>query len=153
MEGDSKTLGARDAETCKSPFGSCLYFTANAVARELTRVAEEAFAPLGLCPSAALLLVETAREPGLLPSKAAQRLHLAPSSVTRFADGLVRRGLITRESKGRTVRLTATGAGLELLPRIGACQSTLAAHLETRVGQTQAGQLAQGLALAAQRLG
>jgi len=153
METHDKPLGARAGETCTSPFGSCLYFTANAVARELTRLAEEAFAPLGLCPSAALLLVETARDPGLLPSVAAQRLHLAPSSVTRFADGLVRRGLITRESRGRTVRLTATEPGLELLPRIGACQTELAARLEASVGQDEAGKLAQGLALAARRLG
>ena len=55
------------------------------------RLADEALAPTGLNASSAMLLSLVVERPGLAPSEAAELLHLAPSSVTRFADELVKR--------------------------------------------------------------
>jgi DNA-binding MarR family transcriptional regulator len=94
---------------------NCLYFTANSLGRAVSRLADAAFAPTGLSPSHAFVLMLAAEEPGIGPGRLAERLALAPSTVTRFADALVRRGLILREADGRAARLIPTPAGLALL--------------------------------------
>lgn len=93
----------------------CLYFTANSLARTITRLAEEAFAPTGLSPSHAFVLMMAAETPGIGPTELAEKLALAPSTVTRFVDALAAKGLLSRTAEGRTSRLAATPAGLALL--------------------------------------
>jgi len=136
-----------------NPFGRCLYFTANAVARHVSRLAEEAFAPTGLNPSSALLLSLIVRRPGIAPSAAAEVLHLAPSSVTRFADELVRRGLVRRAPSGRLVLLHPTGAGRALLPEVQASWEELYARYSRDLGKRRGSSLARELAEVAEILG
>jgi MarR family transcriptional regulator, organic hydroperoxide resistance regulator len=93
----------------------CLYFTANNMARIVTRLAEDAFKPTGLSPSHAFVLMVAAENPGIGPGELAGRLALAPSTVTRFVDALVARKLLVRTAEGRASRLSATSAGLALL--------------------------------------
>ena len=93
----------------------CLYFTANKLSRIITRMAEESFGPTGLSPSHAFVLMVAAENPGIGPGELAEKLALAPSTVTRFVDALAARGLVTRTSEGRASRLAATSAGLALL--------------------------------------
>lgn len=134
------------ASSEKNPFAGCLYFTANAVARHVTRLAEEAFAPTGLCPSGALLLSLVVDRPGLAPSDAAELLHLAPSSVTRFADDLERKGLVRRERQGRQVLLHATAQGRKLLPAVQKAGDVLYDAYTSLVGKTRGRELANELA-------
>jgi len=90
----------------------CLYFTAGSLSRAMGRMADEAVRPTGLSPSHAFVLMLAAEEPGIGPGELAERLALAPSTVTRFVDALVAKGLLTRTAEGRAARLAATSAGL-----------------------------------------
>jgi DNA-binding MarR family transcriptional regulator len=85
-----------------------LFFNVNALARTLNKIAEEEYKPLGLAPSHAYVLYLIIKQPGILPKTVAEKLQLAPSTITRFVDKLVYRGLITRETKGKSVNLRPT---------------------------------------------
>lgn len=105
-------------ESTQSYFEQCLYFTANALAREITRMAEKRFAPLELSPSHAFLIMLTTERGEPTQKELAQELALAQSTVSRFVDSLVSEGLLAKESRGRSMVVTSTRAGSELLPRI-----------------------------------
>lgn len=93
---------------------NCLYFTANSLARVITRMAEEEFKPTGLSPSHAFLVMLVSDSPGIGQKELCQQLHLAPSTVTRFIDALVYKGYLTRQADGKASRVFATQAGARL---------------------------------------
>jgi DNA-binding MarR family transcriptional regulator len=96
----------------------CLYFAANALARTITRLAEEEFRTTGLSPSHAYLLMLVLEQPGTTQKELGESLQLAPSTVTRLVDTLVHRGLVTRRSSGRSTTVTPTPRARQLLPSI-----------------------------------
>ncbi len=98
----------------------CLYFTANRLCRAIGRLADEAFMPAGLSPSHAFLLMLAIETPGIGPKSLSDALHLAPSTVTRFIDALVGRGLIERRAQGKTVSVFPTEQGLAMQETIAA---------------------------------
>lgn len=93
----------------------CLFFTTNALARTVTRMADEAFRPTGLSPSHALLVMLVNERGGSSQKELCQGLQLAPSTVTRFVDALIHRGFLRRESRGKGVWIfpTENGRGLQ----------------------------------------
>ena len=62
---------------------NCLYFTANSLARVITRMAEEEFRATGLSPSHAFLVMLVNDKPGIGQKELCEQLYLAPSTVTR----------------------------------------------------------------------
>ncbi len=90
---------------------NCLYFTANSLARVISRMAEEEFRKTGLSPSHAFLMMLVTDTPGIGQSDLCDRLHLAPSTVTRFIDTLVHKGYLTRQSEGKASKVYATPSG------------------------------------------
>lgn len=99
---------------CKSILHKCLYFTANSLARVITRMADEEFRKTGLSPSHAFLLMLATDNPGIGQKELSAQLHLAPSTVTRFVDALVHKGFLKRQSQGKITRVYATEAGHQL---------------------------------------
>ena len=98
----------------KSILHNCLYFTANSLARVITRMAEEEFRLTGLSPSHAFLMMLVNDNPGIGQKELCEQLHLAPSTVTRFIDTLTYRGFLTRQTDGKATRVFATEEGARL---------------------------------------
>jgi DNA-binding MarR family transcriptional regulator len=90
------------------PYCRCLFYSANALARATTRVAEDAFAPTGLAPSVAYVLMSVLREPGVSPGRLAGIMMLDASTVTRLLERLERRRLVRRSARGRAVAVFPT---------------------------------------------
>lgn len=118
-------------------FNGCLYFNLNGLTRRINAEAELAFAVTGLSPPQAYLLRIILAEPGLTAGEAAARLLLAPSTVTRFADALLVRGLLERRAgeDGRQVRLFPSQEGVRLGKQVEVCAGHLAARLKQAIGE------------------
>lgn len=90
----------------------CLFFSTTKLARELGKLAEEAFQATGLSPSHALLLY-IVNQKGEIPQKEiGELLHLTPSTITRLLDKLERKGYVEKQSMGKNVYLKSTSEGL-----------------------------------------
>ena len=95
-------------------FCRCLYYSANALARNLTRLAEEEFAFTGLKPNYAFILISVNREPGVSAGKLAEILMLTPSTVTRFLDKLEDLEMVKRMTEGRSMLVFPTKKSVDL---------------------------------------
>lgn len=95
-------------------FEQCLYFTSARLSRIATKIAEDAFARSGMTPTYAFLMMMVRRKPGISPTELAEKLYIAPSTVTRLVDKLVVKGLLTRTVEGKNCHVHLTEAGINI---------------------------------------
>lgn len=119
----------------RNPLECCLFYTANSLARDITRMGEEEFASIGMTPSYAFLLMLAAHSPGISQKEISQEMNMAPSTVSRFIDALIRRGLISKDVQGRTTYIHPTEKGLQLQDQIKQVWSNLYERYSTILGK------------------
>lgn len=106
-------------------FQGCLYFSANRLSRVITKMAEEEFLVSGLSPTYAFLLMAVYDEEGISQKKLGEVLHIQPSTVTRFVEKLIGKGLLYSRTEGRLSLIYSTDKGKALKGDIEKCWNNL----------------------------
>lgn len=93
---------------------NCLYFTTNRLSRVITKMAEESFQRYGFSPTHAYLMMVVNEKEKVTPTELSQVLHMTPSTITRFVDKLVSKGLLERKIEGKNIFVLPTNKGREV---------------------------------------
>ncbi|MFA9463120.1 MAG: MarR family winged helix-turn-helix transcriptional regulator [Velocimicrobium sp.] len=99
-----------DLQDCR--LNGCLFFSTTKLARELGKLADEAFSKTGLSPSHAVLLYIVNLKGGIQQKEIGEILHLTPSTITRLIDKLERKEYVEKQSEGKNIYLRTTIKGL-----------------------------------------
>ena len=108
-------------KTSESKYCSCLYFTANALARKVEKLATESWKKIGLAPSHAYLLKLVIEEPGIQAGQVAEQLQLSPSTITRLIEKLEEKKLVIRSTEGKSTNVFPTQKAKEMKPQLKQC--------------------------------
>ncbi|WP_043906168.1 MarR family winged helix-turn-helix transcriptional regulator [Parageobacillus genomosp. 1] len=133
-------------------FCQCLYFTANRLARIMNKMAEEEFAPLGLSPTYAFLLMAVKDKPGITQKELSEILHIAPSTSTRFVEKLEMKGLVQRKNEGKLTLIYPTEKGLAIQGEIKKCWKNLYNRYSEVLGEERGVKLTSEIDLACNEL-
>jgi DNA-binding MarR family transcriptional regulator len=98
----------------ESPYCKCLYYSSNALARIMTKMAEDSFAVTGLSPSYAFVVMSVNKNPGILSGELAELMMLTPSTVTRLLEKLEEQELVKRVTEGRNTLVFPTRTSVAL---------------------------------------
>lgn len=139
-------------KTSESKYCKCLYFTTNALARKVERLALESWKPVDLSPSHAYLLMMVLDEAGLQPSCIANHLQLSPSTVTRLIEKLEEKNLVTRSTEGKLTKVYPTKTAKKLLPILQKCTDHFYTNYSNILGKDESCKLVANMGLVADKL-
>jgi len=105
----------------ESKYAECLYFTTNALARKVEKLAIKSWKPVNLSPSHAYLLMLVIEQPGIQPGFISDHLQLTPSTVTRLIEKLEERKLLIRTSSGKISNVYPTPRAKQAVPQLNNC--------------------------------
>jgi DNA-binding MarR family transcriptional regulator len=101
-----------------NPYGNCLFYSANALSRIVTKMGEEEFAVTGLTPSYAFILLIVCNQPGIATNNICKLMNLTPSTVTRLLDKLEALEYVERKTETKFTYIFPTTKGKDLEPVI-----------------------------------
>ena len=127
--------------TNKPDFCKCLYYSSNALARVVTRMAEDAFAAVDLAPSHAFIVMTVNKNPGIQAGELAEIMMLKPSTVTRLVEKLENQHLVKKHSEGRSVMIYPTPQSVELNEAVKTAWYNLYQRFVAVLGEETASQI------------
>ncbi len=139
-------------DKCESKYCGCLYYSSNALARLMTKMADEEFAPLGITSSYAILINSINEKPGIHPKEISQQMQLSPSTVTRLIEKMETRGLVERKSHGRITEVYPTKDGIDLQQKLKLCWTNLHERYTAILGKEESTHLTENIKQAIQTL-
>ena len=123
----------KDSQYCQ-----CLYYSANALGRIMTRIADEEFSSLGISSSYAFLIMTVNTRPGIQPGEISIEMQLTPSTVTRLIEKMEHKGLLERRANGKFTEVYTTQKGLEIIPGIKTSWMNLYKRYSVVLGEKEA---------------
>ena len=139
-------------KTSDSKYNQCLYFTANALARKIEKLALESWSKVDLSPSHAYLLMLVIEEPGIQPTALAEHLQLQPSTITRLIEKLEEKKLLVRTTEGKMTNVYPTPKGKDLSPKLRECVNEFYNSYSTILGKEESAKLVQSIGKFADKL-
>ncbi|NOU16272.1 MAG: winged helix-turn-helix transcriptional regulator [Bacteroidales bacterium] len=136
----------------KNTYCKCLYYSANALARIITKIAEEEFVVVNLAPSYAFVVMTVNKRPGLLAGELAEIMMLTPSTVTRLLEKLENQQLVKRHTEGRITMIYPTPKSVEINQEIQAAWFKLYTRYTDILGKEFAQQLTEDIFISAVKL-
>ena len=138
--------------TSQSKYSQCLYFSSNALARKMEKLAQESWKPVGLSPSHAYLLMIAIEEPGVQPGLLAKELQLQPSTITRLIEKLEQKKLVVRTTEGKTTNVYPTPKAKELLGKLKDCVKHFYASHSAILGKEESSNMVRNMNKLADKL-
>lgn len=120
-----------------------MYFSSQAMARKIEKLANEAWKKVGLSPSHAYLLMLVIDEPGVQPGSVTKQLHLTPSTITRLIEKLEEKKLVVRTTEGKATNVYPTPKGKQLQPQLQACLKKFYDDYSTILGKEESAAMVQ----------
>ena len=130
-------------ERCELKYNTCLYYSANALARVMGKLAEDEFSKTGLAPTYAFVLMAVNSYPGIQPKELSEFLQLTPSTVTRLVEKMEFKGYLERKSCGRSTEIYPTEKSLALNDQIKSSWEELHKRYSSLVGETEGKELTE----------
>lgn len=133
-------LKAADSKYCQ-----CLYFSSNALARKIEKLANDSWKKVGLSPSHAYLLMLAIEEPGIQPTALVNQLLLKPSTITRLIEKLEEKKLVVRTTEGKLTNVYPTPKAKAMLPELKECLNHFYQHYSSMLGKEESARLVQSI--------
>lgn len=148
-----KTAGGSRMKTSDSKYCKCLYFTTNALARKVEKMAIEAWKPVNLSPSHAYLLMMVIEDPGVQPGAISDELQLTPSTISRLVEKLEEKKLLVRVTEGKITNIYPTTAAKNMLPKMKECLSNFYNNYSSILGSQKSADMVKAMSELADQLG
>ena len=103
-------------KSADSKYCQCLYFSSNALARKVEKLANASWEKLDLSASHDYILMLVIEQPGIQPSELVKHLLLSPSTITRLIEKLETRKLVVRTTEGKLTNVYPTPKAKAMLP-------------------------------------
>ena len=132
-------------KAANSKYCQCLYFSSNALARKIEKLANESWKKVGLAPSHAYLLMLAIEEPGIQPSALVKQLLLTPSTITRLIEKLEEKKLVVRANEGKLTNVYPTSKAKALLPELKECLHHFYQNYSSIIGKDESARLVQNM--------
>jgi DNA-binding MarR family transcriptional regulator len=130
----------------------CLYYSANALARRIGRLADREFKPTGLAPSLGFVVMTVNKKPGIASGEIADIMQLQPSTVTRLIDKLEKQGYLKRTTEGKFILVYPTARAARLDESLRAAWKKLYERYSSILGNQESNELTASIYEACSKL-
>lgn len=132
-------------KTSECKYCSCLFFSTNALARKVEKLALQSWKPSGLSPSHAYLLMMVIEDPGVQPGCLSQQLQLTPSTITRLIEKLEQQKLVHRSYEGKATNVHATPKGKAMLHILQECTAAFNNKYSAVLGKDESAKMVRNM--------
>ncbi len=139
-------------KTSESKYCSCIYFSANALARKIEKLAIESWKKANLSPSHAYLLMLVIEDAGIQPGALASQMQLTPSTITRLIEKMEKKKLVVRIMEGKVTNVYPTPKAKVMLPILKECVNHFFEAYSKIVGKDESLHLVQNMNKLADKL-